>query len=179
MVWSPDKWGPPFWKAIHITALYIDYLYLQKPQEALMRWKKFLDGITHGLPCGQCEHHFVKYQKSHQPPTSSRGADDPQFLKWTIMAHNDVRKRNNKPTPSVEEVVNAYLGGQIYTMSPKRQVSLTQTMSVDPCYNTEQQLLGWQIGFGIVCFVMVVLLIIGLVAVCKAKKHGQHKRFDR
>lgn len=95
------------------------------------------------------------------------------------MAHNDVRKRNNKPTPSVEEVVNAYLGGQIYTMSHKHQVSLTQTMSVDPCYNTEQQLLGWQIGFGIVCFVMVVLLIIGLVAVCKAKKHGQHKRFDR
>ena len=178
MVWSPDKWGPPFWKTIHITALYIDYLYLQKPHEALMRWKKFLDGITHALPCGQCEQHFLSFIQKNSPPTSSKGADDPAFLKWTIMAHNDVRRRNNKTTPSEEEVVNAYLGGQIYTTLPKHDVSLTKNTQFDSnvCDQVEKKLLGWQIGFGVVCFVMVVLLIIGLVAVSKANKYTPKTR---
>lgn len=179
MPWSPDTWGPPFWKTIHITALYIDYLYLQKPQEALRRWNKFLDGITHALPCSQCEHHFLKFQKQHKPPTSSQGPDDPQFLKWTIRAHNDVRKRNNKITPDIREVVNAYLDGRVYKdMVHPHDVSLNKTTSLDACDGFERKILGWQIGFGIVCFVMVVLLVVGFIAICKANKHRTRRTRD-
>ena len=96
MPWTPGTWGPPFWKTIHITALYIDYLFMSKPQEALQRWDKFLHGITNGLPCIQCETHFRSYQKEQPPPRSSQGFENPQFLRWTIQAHNDVRAETTK-----------------------------------------------------------------------------------
>lgn len=172
MPWSPDTWGPPFWKTIHITALYIDYLYIQNPKDALMKWNKFLEGITHALPCSQCEHHFLTFQKKHIPPTSSQGPDDPQFLKWTIRAHNDVRKRNNKVTPAIHDVVNAYLDGRVYKdMGHPHDVSLSKTTSLVSCYDLEQKVLGWKVGFGVVCFVMIILIIVGLIAVCKTNKH--------
>jgi hypothetical protein len=160
MPWTPGTWGPPFWKTIHITALYIDYLFTSNPQEALQRWDKFLHGITNGLPCIQCETHFRSYQKEHPPPRSSQGFDNPQFLRWTIQAHNDVRARNNKIMPKEEDVVKAYLDGRVFQMSSSpHNMLLTKTLSFDACTQLEDQLIGWKIGFGIACFVACVFII--------------------
>lgn len=174
MPWTPGTWGPPFWKTIHIVALYIDYLFMSKPQEALQRWDHFLRGINHGLPCIQCETHFRSYQKEHPPPRSSQGFDNPQFLRWTIRAHNDVRARNNKIMPKEEDVVKAYLDGRVFEMAPSpHDVSLTKTVSFDACTQLEDQLIGWKIGFGIACFVACVFIIALFLFMNKRSKKTQ------
>lgn len=150
MTFDPGTWGPPFWKVIHLVAYYLDHLHTQNPKEAQSRWKKFIDGITAGLPCSKCESHFRNFQSSL--PTKST---DLSFLKWTIAAHNAVRKRNRKPEAPESDVIRAYDDGYFYNQDSKGpSVSLT----------------GWQIGFVLVCVVLLVCIVSFSLALCKRRK---------
>ena len=168
MAFRPDEWGPPFWKVIHIVAYYLDHVYLNNPEEAKRKWINFLSGITPVVPCANCEFHFTKFQKHHPPPMSSRGKEDPQFLKWTIEAHNKVRSRNHKFVPKVEDVVRAYREGHVYEFPDG--VSLIKSMALDPCVALKSQIAGWQVGFGVACTAMIVLMVIVVVHIRKRTK---------
>ena len=154
--WSPTIWGPHYWSTIHIAALYFDYLYTQNPDDAKTRWRSFLHGITSAVPCAKCEFHFKKFQDDHPPPMESGGMQDPHFLKWTIECHNKVRERTNKFVPKVSDVVQAYQDGRVY-QAPSDTVNQTQTRyMISPL---KSQVIGWQVGFGAACFVILVLCI--------------------
>lgn len=168
MTYGPETWGPSFWKVIHIVAFYLDHLYMNKPAEALERWQTFLKGITMGIPCTDCESHFRTFQAKNPPPTSSNGPSEPSFLKWTSEAHNKVRERNGKFVPSVDDVVKAYQAGSPYELSSN--VLLKTNMTFDVCGPFKSKLIGWQVGFGIACFVVLVLLIVSIRVIQKPKK---------
>ncbi len=168
MTFSPDVWGPAFWKVIHIVAYYLDHLYLTDPEEAKRKWSNFLKGITFVVPCKKCESHFTKFQKDHPPPMSSRGKEDPQFLKWTVNAHNAVRLRNNKFAPKVEDVVQAYREGHVYELPQGVSLHKSMTsMTLDSCYVLKSQITGWQVGFGLACGIVFVLFVILMVQLRK------------
>ena len=53
-------WGPPIWKTIHILASTL------KPENAA-EFKKFLEALTHLLPCEKCKHNLKEKLKSYPP----------------------------------------------------------------------------------------------------------------
>lgn len=167
--WSPAKWGPPFWHVIHIAALYIDFLFTKDAQDAKRRWVKFLDGITHVVPCSNCEFHFTKFQETHPPPMASGGMANPQCLRWTIQAHNAVRHRNHKAQADEDQVVQAYVNGQIFALPSDvhlHQAKSKATVLINPLAS---KLIGWQVGFALACVALVVVVIVLL----KKKRHPQ------
>jgi apolipoprotein N-acyltransferase len=165
--WEPAKWGGPFWTVIHISALYFDVLYTRNPEDAKRRWAAFLAGITQAVPCGACESHFVKFQAHHPPPTSSRGFDDPQFLKWTVNAHNKVRERTHKSVPKVDDVVRAYVDGRVYRSPDDPYDPITLSNSTAPHYAIYYAR-WWKIAFAIAC-TLLVAMVVG-VAVMRARR---------
>ena len=156
MVWNPENWGPRFWDVIHIVALFLDFMYTRQPEQAVKRWKNFIQGITGGIPCGQCEHHFLQYQKDHPIPTQSNGSSDPSFLKWTIRAHNNVRERNGKKLADEQDVVDAYIGGNPYRQTPS--VGLVGVVEDQPKWFA-RPIVWWQISF-------VCALVLAIVFCC-------------
>lgn len=168
MPFTPDVWGPAFWTVIHIVAYYLDHLYVNNPEETKRKWTNFLNSITDVVPCSKCEFHFKKFQKDNPVPMQSNGRSNPQFLIWTVKAHNAVRSRNGKFVPDAQDVVKAYQDGHLYELPSN--VSLTKSMSFDPCHTVQSQLVSWKIGFGIACMTCVVILIVFFIYIKKNKK---------
>lgn len=164
MPFRPKVWGPPFWEVLHIGAYRCDLLYPRDPTKAQDVFKTLVLGIQKGLPCPQCEHHFEKFQQNNPLPSQSGGYDDPTFLKYTIKAHNQVNLRNNKYTPTEDEVIQSYRSGQLFksssssgssslSSSPPSPSSALRSASPSPCSKNKIPLI-------VLSVIIVILLII-------------------
>ena len=111
---TPNHWGGCTWISIHVTCYYIDALFSknierQKMLHAWMRLRAFL------LACGACEQHFLQFMKQFpMPEPKEYNPADTVYLRWSIRAHNNVRRRQHKSEADEEEVVAAYKSGTIY-----------------------------------------------------------------
>ena len=161
---TPEVWGPHFWNTIHIAAYGLDF-HGSKDDMAKMesadRFAHFIKGVTKGLPCGECEHHFKQFQAKYPPPSTTGGWKDPSFLRWTVRAHNAVNKRTGKYTPTEDEVVKAYQSGRTFT-----QIAADPPTTPPPSSGETP----WQVGFGFACLVVMVLLVIVIVQATRMKR---------
>jgi len=102
-------WGPPIWKTIHILASTL------RPENA-SEFKKFLETLTHLLPCEKCKRNLKEKLKNFPIDAYLFNNDDAFF--YTYVLHdmvntsiNKADKKQPKESPSFDEIKNFYFKG--------------------------------------------------------------------
>lgn len=80
--------GPGVWTILHMVALDAD-----EDPDILPHLLYLINKIANDFKPQECRNHFAEYIKTH--PLVSGSA-----FSWTVGAHNEVNKRNNKPIVS-------------------------------------------------------------------------------
>lgn len=81
---KPDKWGPYFWGALHVTALGC-------PDVQVVR--TFIECYKTVLPCITCREHFNQVLDENPVPDVE---DRMAIFKWSVDVHNIVNERLGK-----------------------------------------------------------------------------------
>ena len=113
---GPDTWGPVFWEFLHVAAGHAD---LQRKPQAVV--DRIVDGFHASIPCPSCDDHFDDFRDENKldvgplvtnptsnPSNQSEKTKDFPMLRWTVKAHNNVNKRNNKPLVDEDQVVDYF-----------------------------------------------------------------------
>jgi hypothetical protein len=172
---SPSDWGGFKWLGKHITCYYVDIVFgrdLQR-QQMLHDWIKL---SAYMLPCGICENHFIQYQKNYPlPEIKEYEPGQTPYLRWSIRAHNSVRRRQRKSVVDEDVVVMTYKSGKIfgadtYIAAPKTRTSLESmantNLATDPsgCTNvTTSELNGYKLATYILSSLVGLFLLLTLV----------------
>lgn len=91
--WMPKSvWGPIKWKELHARAL------AHLPMDGEREW---FDAFVESIPCPKCQAHFEIFLKDNPPVLDSR----PAFFRWTVAAHNWVRRSQHKPELTLAEAL--------------------------------------------------------------------------
>lgn len=179
---TPVDWGGFKWMSIHVTCYYIDILY----GKDLGRQQKLHDWINlsaYMLPCGICEHHFLDFTRDNSlPEVQEYEPGETPYLRWSIRAHNAVRKRQRKTLADEDLVVLTYKSGKIYgadtyLADPKTRTSLAA--DTDPSGNTAKTNPenGYQNGYQIATYILGgVLGLIVLAATIYLIVRSLHRR---
>jgi hypothetical protein len=97
-------WGPPGWFFIESIAISLpDNITFILQNEI----KHFFIALSSLLPCEKCRYHFSDYIKK----TDMMNIDfstKKNVLKWVNNLHNQIRKRNNSSTISLEKTLKYY-----------------------------------------------------------------------
>jgi hypothetical protein len=117
----PPRFGPPYWKIIHLTGRRLDAIFqeewkelvenksnkdiiLSKKRETL--WN-FLNDLDDMLPCDACSRHFLWFRNEHPLPSRQITAEHQpirdSFWKWTVDLHNHTNNITGKRVISYEE----------------------------------------------------------------------------
>jgi hypothetical protein len=99
----PEVWGPIFWATIHITALgYPDQPSYSEKKAA----KEYFNALPYLLPCPVCRDHFREVLQGIpiEPWLDNRKS----LIEWTVMAHNKVNERLEKPQLTMAEFYEHY-----------------------------------------------------------------------
>lgn len=114
-----------------MTCYYVDLLF-SKNLERQQQLHDWMELSAYMLPCGVCEYHFKKFMRDNPlPPVAEFDPQTCPYLRWSIRAHNAVRKRQNKPLADEDEVVASYKSGTIYGLAEYRNLP-TNTTSKTP-----------------------------------------------
>lgn len=96
-------WGKHFWYTIH-------YVSLGFPKNASEQDKKnyklFYEIIGDVLPCEECSEHYKKLIKEIPIDNFLNNKND--LFEWTVVIHNEVNKKLNKPTWTLYDAKNYY-----------------------------------------------------------------------
>jgi hypothetical protein len=122
---GPDTWGPPFWEYIHVAAFHAD---AQRKSKASIA--HILDGFQESIPCASCEDHFDEFRNEDKLDTTN---NDFPVLRWTVRAHNNVNKRNNKPLFNEDAVVDHFKKTGYLLNSKHKQRQTTETYYYYAC----------------------------------------------
>mmetsp|Transcript_17701 Transcript_17701/g.43232 ORF Transcript_17701/g.43232 Transcript_17701/m.43232 type:complete len:204 (-) Transcript_17701:244-855(-) len=96
--------GRGTWTYLHSLAAY----YPDEPTEELQqRMISFLDTFAETYPCEYCAYHMREYLKTNPPEVETRR----KFSIWMCEMHNDVNKRQGKPTFDCSKVDERWLDG--------------------------------------------------------------------
>jgi hypothetical protein len=90
---KPEKWGPYFWGALHLTALGC-------PDAQVIR--TFVECYKSVLPCISCREHFTQVLEENPVPTTE---DRMVIFAWSVDVHNLVNERIGKPVIGYEEAL--------------------------------------------------------------------------
>lgn len=102
---GPDIWGPPGWKFFHfITTGYPDH-----PTESIKKkYYEYFQSLQYVIPCSLCASHFGENLKT-LPLDDKVLSSKQNLVKWGIMIHNIVNKKNGKKEYTFEEGVEEIL----------------------------------------------------------------------
>lgn len=103
----PKKFGPYFWGAIHLACLYADDI------NAL---GTFISSLAEVLPCAKCRVHFAQVLGEHPFPTTGTRSE---VFEWSVVAHNIVNARLNKPQVTVDQALAIWSSGCDGEFDPK------------------------------------------------------------
>lgn len=97
---KPDKWGPYFWGALHLTALGC-------PDAQVIR--TFVECYKTVLPCIACREHFTRVLEENPVPTTE---DRMVIFAWSVDVHNLVNERLGKPILSYDQALAIWTDSQ-------------------------------------------------------------------
>lgn len=98
-----DVWGPFFWFILHITS----FNYPNNPSTPDKdNYKRFYESVGDILPCSLCKRHYKNYIS--QFPISIHLDSRIDLITWVIQVHNTVNISLNKPTYTVQNVLDIY-----------------------------------------------------------------------
>jgi hypothetical protein len=101
---EPRIFGPSFWGAIHYAALGAPDLLDTHHQTIYLNFYTLLPEI---LPCSACGQHFGELLK--EIPITPYLKTSTSLFEWTVITHNAVNKRLNKPEISVSEAKKIWM----------------------------------------------------------------------
>lgn len=107
-------WGPATWTALHCMAASYSGAPTVKEKKQI---RAFLKTFAQLLPCPMCASHFRRMVES-MPADALDNRD--KFVEWTVMAHNEVNRRNGKP-----EVQAASVPGNLNAHMLKQQSAIS------------------------------------------------------
>lgn len=90
--YSPDEWGPTFWRAIHIIA----DTYPENPSELdRSNYKAWFYALKDVLPCMKCRGHYSNYL-DEEPLNEENLVSRDTLSSWVWSFHNAVNVRKGK-----------------------------------------------------------------------------------
>lgn len=99
---NSSTWGRQAWHFIHAVAL----SYPQEPtEEDKENYKRFFYSLSDVLPCAICGINFAEKLETSPPNLESQDS----LWKWTVDVHNQVNKKNNKPTLTYDEAYSEFV----------------------------------------------------------------------
>ena len=101
---EPRLFGPSFWGAIHYAALGAPEVLDENHKLIYMNFYKSLPQI---LPCITCGEHFAELL--HEIPINPFLNTSVRLFEWTVIVHNVVNKRLNKPEITVVDARNKWM----------------------------------------------------------------------
>jgi hypothetical protein len=102
---NPDIWGKHVWTSIHFIAL--GYPSNPNAQQKNI-YIQYFNSLADVLPCKSCADHFKKLLTLH-PLNDAHLANNFSLFEWTVLLHNKVNERLNKPIISLERAKKIYL----------------------------------------------------------------------
>jgi hypothetical protein len=102
---NPEVWGPSFWLILHTIS--INYASTGNPSYLEKRHHyDFFRNLQFVLPCTICRQHYTDFFKTY--PIENFLESKKMLVKWVIMVHNQVNKRQHKPMLEYNEVIQLY-----------------------------------------------------------------------
>lgn len=99
---SPEIFGPPMWRTIHILCYAAPEVLTPKKREKYMT---FFLLLAEFLPCDECREHFLTLI-TKQVPLEAAMQSGTSLFRWSYEAHKNVNTRLGKSTPSFETVLS-------------------------------------------------------------------------
>jgi hypothetical protein len=141
MSFTPDKWGPPAWKTIHVFAM----AYPTNPNLTdKQNYKKFFYSLGNVIPCSICREHYLNHLENI-PITDDVLSSRLKLLYWTIDLHNAVNKLNGKPTYDYETAIELIKQNQecsLITSAPTPQVNIDRLLDENTKLREENEKLN-------------------------------------
>lgn len=98
-----EFFGPAMWKTLQSIAFNF-------PEKATPEQRKdyidFFKSVGPVIPCPSCSTHYQEYIKKN--PIDAESTES--IARWVYDLHDTVNKKNNKTSPSFEEIKNDYTG---------------------------------------------------------------------
>jgi hypothetical protein len=114
----PPRFGPVYWKVIHLTGKRLDAFASQPaPTDHAEKLWAFLHGLDAHLPCGMCVSHFLQFLGEHPLPTveevcagrkDGTSKDAETYFHWTVDLHNHANEASGKVSISYIEANDAF-----------------------------------------------------------------------
>lgn len=98
-----EFFGPSLWKSLQSIAFTF-------PNDATEEQRKdyidFFKSVGPVIPCPSCANHYQQY--INENPIDAENTDS--LARWVYDLHDKVNKKNNKTSPTFEEIKNDYTG---------------------------------------------------------------------
>lgn len=125
---DPAEWGPQVWSEIHNRALGVC------TPEAAYNYANWLTQLCNSLPCETCREHATAYIKSNSPiQWAIRNNDDTGMFRYTVIMHNFVNNKLNKPSISMDQAHSIW-GVSRCSRQPYSSSSRTSVRQVPSAY---------------------------------------------
>ena len=112
---NPERWGPPFWDAFHITAAG----YPTFPQQEQVTWyRAYFESLRVTLPCEHCRKSYVEITDA-MPLDDNVMANRDSLFRWTHAVHTAVNHRVQRSSLSIAEAANVYMPPRERPSTPK------------------------------------------------------------
>ena len=103
---TPDVWGGPMWRTIHVVALG----YPQNPPDHVRAaYRAFYNSLKTVIPCATCRQGYVAIL-DESPVEPALGSTQDLF-NWTVSVHNKVNEKLGKLPMTPEFVRTTYVFG--------------------------------------------------------------------
>lgn len=110
---TPEVWGGPMWRTIHVVALG----YPRNPSpDARKAYKAFYESLRSVIPCATCRQGYVRiYDES---PVDAALGNTEDLFNWTVHVHNQVNEKLGKLPMTPEFVRSTYVFGDDVQEAP-------------------------------------------------------------
>eukprot|EP00873_Tetraselmis_striata_P043802 jgi/Tetstr1/464066/TSEL_008871.t1 len=103
---TPDVWGGPMWRTIHVVALG----YPRNPSPEIRRqYKAFYDSLRTVIPCITCREGYNRIVDD--VPVDDALANSQDLFNWTVHVHNRVNEKLGKLPMTPDFVRSTYVFG--------------------------------------------------------------------
>eukprot|EP00873_Tetraselmis_striata_P033967 jgi/Tetstr1/454231/TSEL_041150.t1 len=103
---TPDVWGGPMWRTIHVVALGYPR---NAPLQVREAYKAFYDSLRAVIPCAECRRGYIAIADALPVEAALGNRED--LFNWTVNVHNKVNEKLNRPPMTADYVRDVYIHG--------------------------------------------------------------------
>lgn len=148
---TPDVWGGPMWRTIHVVALG----YPRNPSDQVRAaYREFYNSLKTVIPCITCRQGYINIVDDN-PVEPALGTTEDLF-NWTVVVHNKVNEKLGKMPMTPEFVRTTYL------FEDSENSNGTKAELMDPAID-KANLRGFAVYASILLVVVVIAWLVYLL----------------